>query len=50
MGIAQKLTSFARSPQGKKAMAQAQRMAKDPATKAKIADARKRFGSGKKRP
>jgi hypothetical protein len=34
---------FARSPQGKKLTQQAMRMAKDPKTRAKIADTRKRM-------
>ncbi len=41
MGLAQKLAKFARSPQGRKAFQEASRRAKDPATRAKIADARK---------
>lgn len=47
MGIAQKLAKFARSPQGKKAFGEASRMAKDPKTRGKITDARKRMQSGK---
>ncbi len=34
------LAKFARSPQGRKAMAKAQQMAKDPKTRQQIADAR----------
>lgn len=41
MGFAKTLSMFARSPQGKKAFREAQRLAKDPTTRAKIADARK---------
>jgi hypothetical protein len=40
-----KITTFARSPQGKKAMNQAKRYAKDPATKRKIEQARRRFAT-----
>lgn len=40
-----KLTTFARSPQGRKAMAEAQRMAKDPKTKKQIDDVRRRLTS-----
>lgn len=38
-----KLAQFARSPQGRKAMSQAQKMAKDPETRRKIEQARARF-------
>lgn len=41
MGFANKLSKFARSPQGKKVFSEASRLAKDPKTRAKIADARK---------
>ena len=41
MGFAKTLSTFARSRQGKKLFQDAQRLAKDPATRAKIADARK---------
>lgn len=47
MGLAQKLARFARSPQGRKAFQEASRRAKDPKTRAKIADARKSLQSGK---
>jgi hypothetical protein len=39
-GIASKLAQLARSPQGRKLMTEAQRLAKDPKTRAKIDDAR----------
>lgn len=48
MGIAQKLSKFARSPQGKKAFREASRMAKDPKTRGKITDARRSMGKGSK--
>jgi len=48
MGFAQKLSKFARSPQGKKAFREASRLAKDPKTRGKIADARKSMGKGSK--
>ena len=41
MGFAQSLTKFARSPQGKKVFSEAQRLAKDPKTREKVANARK---------
>ena len=47
MGFAQTLAKFARSPQGKKVFREASRLAKDPKTRAKIADARKSLQSGK---
>ena len=47
MGFAQTLAKFARSPQGKKAFREATRLAKDPKTRGKIADARKNLQSGK---
>ncbi len=47
MGFAAKLAKFARSPQGRKMFGEAQRLAKDPKTRAKIADARKQMQSGK---
>lgn len=47
MGFAQTLTKFARSPQGKKVFREASRLAKDPKTRAKIADARKQLQGGK---
>jgi hypothetical protein len=42
--IIDKVTRFARSPQGKRAMEQAQRIARDPKTKRRIAEARQRLG------
>lgn len=48
MGFAQTLSKFARSPQGKKVFAEAQRLAKDPKTRAKIADARAQMQKGRK--
>jgi len=45
------LAKFARSPQGRKAMAKAQQMAKDPKTRQQIADAREKLvARGGKRP
>jgi hypothetical protein len=44
-----KVSKLARSPQGRKAMDQAKRMANDPKTKQQIEDARKKLSSrGKK--
>jgi hypothetical protein len=48
MSLFSKVSKFARSPQGKKVISQAQQMAKDPNTKRKIADVRARFAGGKK--
>ncbi len=48
MGIAQSLSKFARSPQGKKVFTEAQKLAKDPKTREKIADARKQMQRGRK--
>ncbi len=48
MGFANTLAKFARSPQGKKVFSEASRLAKDPKTREKIADARKSMRSGKK--
>jgi hypothetical protein len=46
-----KLAQFARSPKGQQALrqasAKAQQMAKDPKTKARIDDARRRFSGGR---
>ena len=47
MGFAQTLSKFARSPQGRKVFTEAQRLAKDPKTRAKIADARKSMQRGR---
>jgi hypothetical protein len=52
-GIASKLAQLARSPQGRKLMSEAQRLAKDPKTRAKIDDARAKImsrGGGGGRP
>ena len=46
-GIASKLTQLARSPQGRKLMNEAQRLAKDPKTRAKIDDARAKLMGGR---
>jgi hypothetical protein len=43
MSLLGRIGKFAKSPQGKKFMSQAQEMAKDPRTKKKIADARQRL-------
>jgi hypothetical protein len=43
-----KLSRFARSPKGRELTQKAQRYAKDPATRRKIADARSRF-AGRRR-
>jgi hypothetical protein len=40
-----KLTKYARTPQGRRVIDQAQRMAKDPATKAKAQKLMSQFGS-----
>lgn len=47
-----RVSQFARSPQGRKLMGQAQRLAKDPKTKARIDDARRKLMArgGKGRP
>ena len=42
-GLFDKVGRFARSPQGKRMVEKAQRLAKDPSTRRKIADARRRF-------
>jgi hypothetical protein len=44
------LEKFARSPQGKKAVDEAKRLAKDPKTRKQLDDVRKRFGSKGGRP
>jgi hypothetical protein len=46
-GLMSKLTRFARSPQGKRAMRKAQAYASSPEGKAKIAQARERFAARK---
>ena len=43
-GLMGRLAKFARSPQGQKLAGQAKRAAKDPGTRRKIEDARRRFG------
>jgi hypothetical protein len=48
MGFAQTLSKFARSPQGRKVFKEASRLAKDPKTRAKIADARRSLQNGRK--
>ena len=47
-GMFGKLSQFARSPKGRELTQKAQRYAKDPATKRKIADARNRFAKGRR--
>ena len=47
-GMFGKLSEFARSPKGRELTQKAQRYAKDPETRRKIADARSRFA--KRRP
>lgn len=50
MAFAQTLTKFARSPQGKRVFREASRLAKDPRTRARIAESRKALqGDGAKR-
>jgi hypothetical protein len=50
-GLMSKVTRFLSSPEGKRltseAARRAQALAKDPATRQKVADARKRFGRGR---
>jgi hypothetical protein len=43
MSLLGRIGKFAKTPQGKKLMSQAQDMAKDPQTKKKIEDARQRL-------
>jgi hypothetical protein len=45
-----RISRFARSPQGRQLTQKAAQMAKDPATRAKIEDARRRFAQRKPRP
>lgn len=45
-----KITTFARSPQGRKALAEAQRRAKDPKTRRQIDDVRRRLTSRGRKP
>lgn len=49
MSFLNKVTRFARSPQGKKAVRQAQTFASSPEGKKKIASLRSRFGDGAKK-
>ena len=44
-GMLGKLSQFARSPKGRELTHKAQRVAKDPATRRKIADVRNRFAA-----
>ncbi len=49
MAFLSQVSRFARSPQGKKVFAEAQKLAKDPARRKQLDDARKRLmGAGKK--
>lgn len=51
MPLFKSIARFASSPQGRKAMARAQEMAKDPKTRRQIADAREKLmARGGKRP
>lgn len=43
-GLINRIGSFAHSPQGKRLMQRAQRMARDPKTRRRIAEARARLG------
>lgn len=43
MSLFKTVSTFARSPQGRQALAQAQKLAKDPNTKRKIAEARQKL-------
>jgi len=43
-GLINRIGSFARNPQGKRLMQRAQRMARDPKTRQRIAEARARLG------
>lgn len=49
MGFLNTVTKLARSPQGRKAMDEAKRLAKDPETKRKIEAARERMTQQRKR-
>jgi hypothetical protein len=49
-GFMQRLSRFARSPQGKRAMSEAQRLAKDPKTRKQIGDVRRRLTERGRRP
>jgi hypothetical protein len=48
--IISRLSRFARSPQGRQLTRKAMEMAKDPATRAKIQDAQRRYAQSKRRP
>jgi hypothetical protein len=48
MALLNKLTSFARSPQGRKLAEQAKKVASDPETKRKIEDARQKLSKRNK--
>jgi hypothetical protein len=50
MGFMTKMTSFARSQQGRKAMDEAKRLARDPKTKQQIEDVRRRLSSRGRKP
>jgi hypothetical protein len=50
MSLISKASRFARTPQGRQLFDKAQRMAKDPATRRKIAEARSRFGGARGKP
>lgn len=49
-GFMQRLGKFARSPQGKRAMSEAQRLAKDPNTRKQIDDVRRRLAERGRKP
>ncbi len=46
MAFARTLAKFARSPQGKRVFREASRLAKDPATRARIAESRQKLQGG----
>lgn len=48
MGFTNTLAKFARSPQGRKVFSEASRLAKDPKTREKIAEARRSMQRGKR--
>jgi hypothetical protein len=45
MSLINRIAKFARSPQGKKAIAEGKRLARDPKTRAKLEDARRRLAT-----
>ena len=48
-GLMSKISRFARSPQGRRAMDEGKRLAKDPKTRKQLDDVRRRFaGRGRK--